>query len=80
MVGDILGHLINMLGDPVDMPFNKQLISIPLDDLKKIPWKITIAGGRLKYKALLAALRSGFVTVLVTDEITATQLLNEGGD
>ncbi|WP_448523956.1 sugar-binding transcriptional regulator [Pseudothermotoga sp.] len=79
-VGDILGYLIDATGNLIDVPFNRRLISIPLTDLKKVPTRIVVAGGRLKYRAILAALKAGFATKLITDEITALHLLNEGGD
>ncbi|MBC7123725.1 MAG: hypothetical protein H5T94_10920, partial [Pseudothermotoga sp.] len=79
-VGDILGYLIDAAGNLIDVPFNRRLISIPLTDLKKVPIRILIAGGRLKYRAILAALKGRFATKLITDEMTALHLLSEGGD
>ena len=46
-----------------------------LDEFKKIPLKIGVAGGENKANAILAALSNNLIDVLVTDEITGESLL-----
>nr|MBP8857998.1 hypothetical protein [Anaerolineaceae bacterium] len=43
--------------------------------LKQIPTRICVAGGPGKTNAVIGALRSGLVNVLVTDSITARNIL-----
>ena len=74
-VGDIVCRWIDRNGEPVELPPSINPISISLPDLKRIPQRLAVAGGDLKRDALLAALRGGFVTSLVTDEATAGFLL-----
>lgn len=74
-VGDIVCRWIDRDGEPVELPASINPISISLSDLKKIPQRLAVAGGDLKRDALLATLRGGFVTSLVTDERTGDFLL-----
>ncbi|GAB4319886.1 sugar-binding transcriptional regulator [Pseudothermotoga elfii] len=78
-VGDILGYLIDENGNVLDIDFNRKLVSIPLEELRNIPVRIGIGGGRLKYRAIKAALKAKYVNILVTDSETASRLLNEEG-
>lgn len=78
-VGDILGYLIDENGNVLDIDFNRKLVSVPLEELHSIPVRIGIAGGRLKYRAIRAALKAEYVNFLVTDSETASRLLNEEG-
>jgi DNA-binding transcriptional regulator LsrR (DeoR family) len=74
-VGDILTSPFDEQGRLVDAGFSRRLIRIPFEDLKKIPIVAGIAGGRHKVKAILGALRSGYLNTLITDEETARQVL-----
>ena len=76
-VGDVACRWIDPNGKPVDLPPSINPIGISLDDLKKIPHRMAVAGGRFKQEAILAGLRGGFVTNLVTDERTAAFLLEQ---
>jgi dihydroxyacetone kinase-like protein len=44
-------------------------------DLAAIPERICVGGGPDKVAAIRAMLRTELATILVTDEVTATQLL-----
>jgi DNA-binding transcriptional regulator LsrR (DeoR family) len=74
-VGDIACRWIDRNGDPVELPPSINPIGISLEDLKKIPKRLAVAGGDLKREVVLAGLRGGFVSSLVTDERTAEYLL-----
>ncbi|WP_312642782.1 sugar-binding transcriptional regulator [Hydrogenoanaerobacterium sp.] len=74
-VGDILGHFIDKNGDPIDCPIHNRLISTPLEALKTFPNVVGVAGGLEKTHAINAALKSGCLDVLITDEETAESLL-----
>lgn len=75
-VGDILGYFMQKDGilQP-DMPLHEELISVSLDNLKKIPTVIGIAGGEEKVEAILSALYGKHINSLVTEEKTARMML-----
>lgn len=74
-IGDILGHCFDKSGNFLDTDFEKRLVSIPIHMLRNIPERIAVAGGEFKAQAVQGLLRSGLITVLVTDEVTARKLL-----
>ncbi len=75
-VGDISLHFFDRDGNRVKTPLEERLIGIDLDQLSQIDNVIAIAGGKQKVEAILGALRGGYVDVLITDIITAKQLMN----
>lgn len=77
-VGDISCRWIDRAGKPVDMPPAINPIGITLDELKTIPRRLAVAGGEDKHEAILAGLRGGYITHLVTDERTAGYLIDAG--
>lgn len=74
-VGSIAGRFINARGDPVVGPLDARTIGIELADIKRINQRIAVAGGFDKVPAMLAALRGGYVDVLVTDSATGRGIL-----
>lgn len=78
-VGDILGRFYNLSGSPISSSLENRIIGIGIDELKKIPYVIGVAGGKNKLRAILGALRMKVLDGLVTDDQTARELLNLGG-
>lgn len=78
-VGVISGRFIDGQGRPIEGPLEDRTIGISLDALKKIDVRIAAAGGFDKVPAILAALRGGYVSVLVTDAATGRGILNADG-
>lgn len=76
-VGDILGHFLDREGQEIDHPLNCRAIGVDLDMLHGIPNKILAAAGRHKVGIISAALKRGFVDILITDDLTAELLLDE---
>ncbi len=74
-VGDVCGIYFDIQGRVIDFPGNQRRIARSLEDLKKIPFVVGIAGGLDKTQAILGALRGGLVNALVVDKITAERLL-----
>ena len=74
-VGDVLSHFLDKNGQLVSPDLEKRLMSIPMDQLKTLENVIGAAGGPDKAEAILAALRGGYLDVLITDEDTAQKLL-----
>jgi DNA-binding transcriptional regulator LsrR (DeoR family) len=59
----------------VETGFRQRMITIDLDDLKRIPVVAGIAGGRHKVQSILGALRTGYLNTLITDEDTARRVV-----
>ncbi len=78
-VGSIAGRMISATGEQVMGPLEERTIGVDLDLMRKIPERMAVAGGMDKVQAILAALRGGFVTVLVTDADTARAILTSEG-
>lgn len=76
-VGDIACRWIDGEGRPVTMPDTIHPIGISLEDLRRIPDRLAVAGGVQKQKMLRASLLGGYITHLVTDEDCAARLLAE---
>lgn len=76
-VADVSCRWIDRDGRPVALPPSINPISITLDELKAIPRRLAVVGGADKHEAILAGLRGGYVTHLVTDERTAAFLLGK---
>lgn len=75
-VGSIAGRLIAARGEPVDGPLEDRTIGMDLAAIRRVPHRIAVAGGMDKVQAILAALRGGYVNVMVTDADTARAVLN----
>lgn len=74
-VGNICGNFYDVEGREVLCQADSRRISLTLQDLRKIPRVVGVAGGEGKLEAILGALRGGYVNVLVTDDVTALALL-----
>lgn len=74
-VGDICGRYLDLAGQPIPTPFDGCLVGITLEDIRRIPCVFAVAGGAAKGKAILAALRSGLLHILVTDKGAALEVL-----
>lgn len=74
-VGDICLHFFDADGNAIHTELDDRVIGISLDDIKKIKRVIGIAGGTGKYKAILGAIKGGYVNTLITDIYTARRLL-----
>lgn len=75
-VGDIMGYILDAEGALIDHPINSRVIGVSLDELDRIENVILAAGGLHKVPIVTAALKRGLVDTLVTDENTATALLD----
>ena len=74
-VGDISGYFFDRNGELLDIEFHDRLVGISAEDLLRIPTRIGMAGGPTKAEALLGALRSQFINILITDSLTAEEIL-----
>lgn len=70
----IAGRFVDERGRVLPGPLDGRVIGIALDTLRDVPRRIVVSSGPARVPALLAALRGGFATHLVTDAATAEQL------
>jgi DNA-binding transcriptional regulator LsrR (DeoR family) len=78
-VGDILGNYVDALGRPVASPDSSRLISLAMDDLRRIATVVAVVSEPEKPPAILGILRSGVVDVLIVDEANARAVLDLAG-
>lgn len=78
VVGDILGRFIDGEGCVLPWSYDEMLVSIELDDLRRVPEVITVAAGPSKVKPVLGALRGGYLAHLVADAALVRSLLAFG--
>jgi len=75
VVGDLCAHMFDAEGHFVEHELSLRTLSIPIEQLRQVPCVIAVAGGVSKASSLLGAVRTGVPRVLVTDQLTAEQLL-----
>lgn len=74
-VGDILGYFIDKDGRVLNGSIHERLISTTPAVLATFPNVIAAAGGAEKVQAIDAALKTGCINILITDEDTAKAVL-----
>jgi deoxyribonucleoside regulator len=74
-IGDVCGLHFDVNGQPACDDFCERLVSIRRPDLLSIPVRLGVAGGEGKADAILGALRSRYVNMLVIDSLTARKVL-----
>jgi len=76
-VGDINLRYFDHHGRSIDSDLNSRVIGLTLDEIRRINTVVGIAGGEAKYDAILGAVNGHLIDVLVTDHITAQNLLDD---
>ena len=74
-VGDIALRYMDRDGTPINLEINERIIGLTLEQIRRIPRVIGIAGGTAKHEIIRAALHGSILDVLVTDLATAETLL-----
>lgn len=77
VVGDICLRFFDADGQPVASPFDERVVGITLDELRRVPRSVGIAGSAAKLEAIRGALAGGWINVLITDRFTAERLIAE---
>jgi len=77
-VGDIAGRFFTAEGMECK-DIGLRILGISLEQLKRTPEVIGIAGGQEKVSAIYAAIKAGYINSLVTDLDTALSILNMEG-
>jgi deoxyribonucleoside regulator len=76
-VGDVLGRYIDADGHIVDPGLDERTVGLGLDELRSATTAIFVVAGAGKHDVARAIVMSGLCTVLVSDEATATALLED---
>jgi deoxyribonucleoside regulator len=79
-VGDICLQFYNINGEFINFKFNKRVIGINLDDIKKIKTVVGVACGNYKIDAIIGALNGNFIDVLITNYSTAKNIYEINND
>lgn len=77
VVADIAVQFFDKNGTKIRSAVDAQIIGLDIDDIKKIPRVIGVAGGSDKTEVLRAALSGGLINVMITDDGVATDLLKD---
>jgi len=77
-VGDVLGTFLDAEGRAIDHVLNRRSVAVGMADLRGIDRRVMAAGGSRQRAAIRSALLSGTPNVLITDELTAQALVNDG--
>ncbi|WP_333686105.1 sugar-binding domain-containing protein, partial [Mitsuokella jalaludinii] len=72
--GDFCSRFYDDNGKIVDEELNNRTVGIQLDEFQKKETRILVAGGKEKLRAIHAALKAGYVNILITDQYTALAL------
>ena len=75
-VGDVCLRFFNINGEPVNLPLDKRVVSIPLEQLTQAKRIVGVAGGRRKLNAIRGAVNGKLINVLITDHHSAQALLD----
>ena len=70
-VGHLCAEFFDARGNVLDVTPNERSVSIGLRSLHEIQTVVAVAGGLQKSRAILGALRGGYIDVLITDEAAA---------
>lgn len=76
-VGDIMGHFIDAAGRPIAHDINRRVIGIDPWELRGERNIALASGGPHKVEVILAALRTGIYDAFISDQRTATDLLEQ---
>ena len=74
-VGDLLVHPFDGAGRFVAADIAARAVAIDVERLRRVPRVVAVAAGREKVAAIRAALATGVIRTLVTDDATASLLL-----
>lgn len=74
-VGDLIARYVDIQGRELKHQLNQRVVGLDLESLRKVPIVIAVAAGEEKAQAILGALRGKYLKVLVTDSLTAREVL-----
>lgn len=75
-VGDLILYPFDRHGRFVADELAEHAVAVTIEQLARIPRLIAIAGGAVKAEAIAAALSTGLIKILITDEAAATRIVS----
>jgi len=79
-IGDYCGIFFDKYGNICNTLVNKRVIGIEFEKLRKIPNVIGVSSGPEKAQAILGALRTGGIDILITDKSTALEVISKSNE
>ena len=77
-VADLLGQFVDENGEIIHSSTRDRMVSLPLERLRERDGTVGIAGGEEKFEGIRAALEGGYLSALITDELVARKLIEDG--
>ncbi|MCE0459797.1 sugar-binding domain-containing protein, partial [Curtobacterium flaccumfaciens] len=77
VAAEVCAMLLDDAGNPLPSEFQSRTIAIDYEQLRAIPEVVAVAAGAAKARAILAVVRSGIATSLITDAGAARAILRE---
>lgn len=75
-VGDICARHFDQNGNYLDTDFDRRTIGISLEELREIDTVVGLSGSKIKAPAVYGALKGAYLNVLITDAVTALELID----
>jgi len=76
-VGYVCALFYDINGNQLNHPIAQRVIGVSAQTLQAAPIRLGVAGGHQKIIPVLGALRGGFLNVLVTDDVVASELVKQ---
>ena len=76
-VGDICLRFFDTHGRPITSRFDKRVVGLTLEQLRRVPRSVGIAGEPEKLDAIRGAIEGRLINILITDRFTAERLVEE---
>lgn len=74
-IGDVCMRFFDAAGNHLPSALDDRVLGIGADLLRAVPRRVGVAGGERKWGAIRAALLGGWLSVLITDQATADELI-----
>jgi DNA-binding transcriptional regulator LsrR (DeoR family) len=78
-VGEICARFFDVEGRPCVTSLDRRMVALDLSQLRAVPLAVGVASGVKKARAILGAVRGGYVKSLITDDVTAMEVLALAG-
>jgi DNA-binding transcriptional regulator LsrR (DeoR family) len=76
-VGDVALRYFDATGEHIGSDIAERIIGTTLEQIKRVPRTVGVSGGPDKRAAVRAALDGRLINVLITDSLTAEELLED---
>ncbi|MBZ0280399.1 MAG: sugar-binding transcriptional regulator [Anaerolineae bacterium] len=78
-IGEFCGYHINFNGELVAIPQNECIVGLTLDEIHNIPLVVGVGNGLYKAACILGALRGKHINAVITDDVTAREVIRIAG-